>query len=176
MRNAHEVSRWNPLFHERSSMPVDALKKMTGAPEAGGDWRVTRFATDAILRLFSLRKRPRLMRWVKKSFMPEIIIKSPRWRKEVTYCILRLLKHGGYMYALTVTVHVVENEIKTFLQKNSGVRSCHTKRKWECALRYFAKWRWSILLHNLWSLSHKRWFFISSWNAPFQKVEIRNRI
>jgi len=49
--------------------------------------------------------------------MPEIIIKSPRCRKEVTYCILRLSKHGGYMYALTVIVHVMEDETKTFLQK-----------------------------------------------------------
>ena len=48
-------------------MPVDALKKTTGAPEGTGSRRATCRATLATLRLFSLRTSPRLMRWVKYS-------------------------------------------------------------------------------------------------------------
>jgi hypothetical protein len=86
-RNAHEASKWNPLFHERSSIPVDALKKTTGAPFGSGSRFATCLAILAIFKLLSLRTSPRLMRWVKKLLILEIIIKSP---KEVTYCILRL--------------------------------------------------------------------------------------
>jgi hypothetical protein len=67
-RSAHDASKWNPLFHDRSSIPVDALKNATGAPFAVGSQRLTSLATRAILRLFSLRTMPRFTRWVKNSF------------------------------------------------------------------------------------------------------------
>lgn len=50
-------------------MPVDALKTTIGAPLGRGSLRATSRATDATLRLLSLRTSPRLMRWVKKSFI-----------------------------------------------------------------------------------------------------------
>jgi hypothetical protein len=46
---------------------VEALKKTIGAPEGGGDWLATRFATRAIFLLLSLRTSPRLMRCVNNS-------------------------------------------------------------------------------------------------------------
>jgi hypothetical protein len=45
-------------------MPVEALKKTTGAPEGTGSCRATRRAIAAIFRLLILRTSPRLMRWV----------------------------------------------------------------------------------------------------------------
>ena len=51
-RSAHEASRWKPLFQEKSSIPEEALKKITGAPEAIGELSITSFAFRAILKLF----------------------------------------------------------------------------------------------------------------------------
>jgi autoinducer 2-degrading protein len=49
--------------------------------------------------------------------MREIIIDSPFTGEINDYCILRLPKYGGAMYALIVTAYVLENETETFLQK-----------------------------------------------------------
>ncbi len=68
-RSAQEASRWKPLFHERSSTPVEALKKITGAPDGTGARCATFRAMLATFKLLSLRTSPRLMRWVKKYFI-----------------------------------------------------------------------------------------------------------
>ena len=82
-RNAHEANKWNPLFHERSSIPEEALKKTTGVPEGGGELRVTRYAVRAILRLLSLRTSPRLRRWVKNSFIISITCRY-EWNEAIS--------------------------------------------------------------------------------------------
>ena len=77
-RNPHEANRWNPLFHERSSMPVEALKNTTGAPAGRGSRRATTRAMRAIFKLLSLRTSPRLSRWVKNSLSIELKFQRPQ--------------------------------------------------------------------------------------------------
>ena len=57
-------------------MPVEALKKTTGAPDGSGSRRATRRATLAILKLLNLRTSPRLMRWVRNSWNMGIVIRE----------------------------------------------------------------------------------------------------
>ncbi len=60
-------------------MPVEALKKTTGAPDGVGSRRDTALAVAVIFRLLNLRTSPRLMRWMMNS----------RNMSPTNYCFLR---------------------------------------------------------------------------------------
>lgn len=46
-----------------------------------------------------------------------ILHQAPLPGEKAPYCLLKLSKHGGFMYGLTVIAHVLEEQTEAFLRK-----------------------------------------------------------